>query len=76
MFSLLKSLIWLAGTLVITYFILGYFGYEPNMDYFNESKAKCEERLKDCGKNLVSEGTNNAKCDFNCVNPKIIIKKK
>jgi hypothetical protein len=76
MFSLIKSIIWLAGLLVIAYLVLGYFGYEPNLNYFQENKAKCEERLKECGKNLVTEGTNNAKCDFQCVDPKLIIKKK
>ena len=43
---------------------------------FTESKKKCEEHLKECGKNLIREGTNNAECDFNCVDPKVIIKKK
>ena len=76
MFSLVKLAIWIAGILVITYFVLGYFGYEPNMNYFQESKTKCEEKVKECGKNLVQDGTNNAKCDFQCVDPKIIIKKK
>jgi len=76
MFGLLKLIIWICGLAVVTYFVLGYFGYEANMNYFNESKAKCEEKLEECGKNLVHQGTENAKCDFNCVDPKIIIKKK
>ncbi|HLN18848.1 MAG TPA: hypothetical protein VK255_01615 [Patescibacteria group bacterium] len=76
MFYLIKTIIWIAGTLVVAYFILGYFGYEPNMNYLNENKAKCEERLKECGQNLVKEGTNNAQCDVKCVEPKLIIKKK
>ena len=76
MFSLIKGIIWLAGLCVVTYFVLGYFGYEPNMNYFQESRAKCEQKLKDCGNNIVHQGTDNAQCDFQCVDPKIIIKKK
>ncbi|MFA6047675.1 MAG: hypothetical protein WCV59_01035 [Parcubacteria group bacterium] len=76
MFSLIKSIIWLAGLLVVAWFVLGYFGYEPNLNYFKESKAGCEQKLNECGKNLVTEGTNNAKCDFKCVDPQLIIKKK
>lgn len=76
MISIIKSIIWLVGFVVVAHFVLSYFGYEVNMNYFNESKAKCEEKLKECGKNLVTEGTNNAQCNFDCVDPKIIIKKK
>lgn len=76
MFSLIKGIIWLAGLLVVAYFILGYFGYEPNMNYFNESKAKCEEKLKECGNKTIHQGIDNIDCNFNCVDPKIIIKKK
>lgn len=76
MFSLIKSIIWLVGLAVVAWFILGYFGYEPNLNYFKESKADCENKLNECGKNLVAEGTNNAKCDFKCVDPQLIIRKK
>jgi len=76
MFSLIKSIIWIVGTLVVFYFILGYFGYEPNFNYFKESQSNCEEKLKECGKNLVAEGTNNVQCDIKCVDPQLIIKKK
>jgi len=76
MFGLLKLIIWICGFAVVVYFVLGYFGYEANMNYFNESKAKCEEKLKECGNNMMHQGTDNTKCDFNCVDPKIIIKRK
>lgn len=76
MISLIKSIIWIVGTLAVAVYVLNYFGYEPNMNYFNESKAKCEEKLKDCGKELVANGTNNAQCDIKCVDPQLIIKKK
>ena len=75
MFHLLKLIIWLVGIVVIAYFALPYFGYEVNMNYFKESKAACQQRLNECTKNLVEQGTKNATCDFNCLDPKLIIKK-
>ena len=76
MFKLIKGIIWLAGLAVIAYLALDRFGYEINRNYFNESKQKCEEKLKQCSGELIKQGTENAKCDFNCVEPKLIIKKK
>jgi hypothetical protein len=75
MFHLLKFLIWLVGIAVVIYFALPFFGYEVNTHYFNESRDVCQKRLNDCSKNLVEQGTKNATCDFNCINPKLIIKK-
>lgn len=76
MLDFIKSIIWMAGILVITYFVLGYFGYEVNSQYFTYSKKECEEKLKVCTNNLIREGLDNVKCDFQCVDPKLIIKKK
>lgn len=76
MFSLLKLAIWLAGIAVIAYFILGYFGYEVNMEYFHQSKAACQKKLEECKKELIHNGLDNAKCDFACADPKLIINKK
>lgn len=76
MFHLIKFAIWLAGIALITYLALPYFGYEVNMNYFNESKGECQKKLNDCSKELVEQGTKNAKCDFNCVDPELIIEKK
>lgn len=76
MFSLIKFIIWIVGFVVVSAFVLNYFGYEINRDYFKESRSECEKRLSDCGKQFVQQGTQNAKCDFNCVDPKLIIKKK
>lgn len=75
MFHLIKFIVWLAGIVVVAYFALPYFGYEINMNYFKESKAACQERINQCTKNLLEQGTKNAKCDFNCVDPKLIIQK-
>ena len=76
MFSLLKLLIWIAGILVVAYFLMGYLGYNINMNYFTYSKAQCQEKIKNCTDDLVHQGIDNAKCDINCVNPNLIIKKK
>jgi hypothetical protein len=78
MWSLLKFIIWIAGVLVVVYFILGYFGYEPNFNYLQESKAKCREKAAKCGQELVEQGTKNAKCYsvWDCIELKLIIKKK
>jgi hypothetical protein len=76
MFSILKTIIWIAGFLFVTYWLLGYFGYEINREYFTNSKKLCQERLKLCSEELIKKGTEGAQCDFNCVNPKLIIKKK
>ncbi|PIP26495.1 MAG: hypothetical protein COS71_00445 [Candidatus Moranbacteria bacterium CG06_land_8_20_14_3_00_40_12] len=76
MISLIKFIIWIVGFIVVSIFVLNYFGYEINQNYFKESKAECEKRLSDCGKQYMEQGTKNAKCDFNCVDPKLIIRKK
>lgn len=76
MFHLIKFAIWLAGIALIAYITLPYFGYEVNMNYFNESKETCQQRVTDCSKQIVEQGTKNAQCDINCVDPKLIIKKK
>ncbi len=76
MFSLLKTVIWIVGLVAAAYFVLPYFGYEVNLNYFNESKEKCQLKINDCTKELIQQGTKNARCDFNCVDPQLIIKKK
>jgi hypothetical protein len=76
MIKLVKLIIWVAGVCAVALYLLNYFGYEINKNYFDESKAKCQQRIDECKKDLVHQGIDNAKCDFNCVNPKLIIKKK
>jgi hypothetical protein len=76
MFGIIKLIIWIAGICTIVYFGLRHFGYEINMNYFTESKEHCQQRVNDCAKQYMEQGTKNAKCDFNCMDPKFIIKKK
>jgi hypothetical protein len=78
MFSLLKLIVWIAGVLAIAYFVLPYFGYELNANYWNERRAACQEKLNQCRSDLINTGIQGAKekCDFQCVDPKILINKK
>lgn len=76
MFHLIRFLLWLAGAIVVTYLVLNYLGYEVNTNYFHESKAKCQELLQQCKENLIHQGIDNAKCDYQCIDPKLIIRKK
>jgi hypothetical protein len=76
MISVIKFIIWIVGLIVVSAFVLNYFGYEINQNYFKESKTECEKRLSDCSKQYVEQGIKNAQCDFNCIDLKLIIKKK
>ncbi len=75
MFTIIKSIVWIIGILVIAYFALGYFGYQVNLNYFTYSKARCEQAVTDCTNTVIHKGID-SKCNFNCVDPSLIIKKK
>ncbi|MDO9231832.1 MAG: hypothetical protein Q7U36_05160 [bacterium] len=75
MFSIVKFAIWIVLFLAATYFVLKFFGYDVNREYFSGTRKQCEERLKECTNDIFHQGVDNAKCDFNCVDPKLIIKK-
>lgn len=75
MFELIKSVVWVAAALLVAYYAMGFLGYEVNSEYFTYSKNQCEQKLKDCTQKL--SGSDSLKnCDFKCVDPKLIIKKK
>ncbi len=76
MFKLIKIFIWIAGFITLSLLILNYFGYELNRHYFDRSKKDCLDRLNKCKSELVRQGTENAKCDFDCIEPSLIIKKR
>lgn len=76
MISIIKSIIWIAGILTVAYFVAGYFGYTVNPDYFKSSRQECEQKLRECSDQFIRKGLENAQCDFVCVDPKLIIKKK
>lgn len=77
MFDIVKSIVWIIVILVAAYFVMGFFGYKINTDYFTYSKAKCQERIKNCTDTLIHQGIDSAnKCDLVCVDPQLIIKKK
>jgi len=77
MFHLVRLIVWLAGVAVVGYFVLGYFGYEVNQHYFDQSKTKCQELLTQCQKDIFHKGVDNVKnCEYQCVDPHLIIQKK
>jgi len=76
MFHLIKSIIWIVGFIVVANFVMDYFGYEINKDYFKERRADCQELMKECQSELIHQGIDNAQCNFDCINPKSIFKKK
>lgn len=76
MFHLLKNIIWIVGFVVVASFVLDYFGYEINKDYFKERRSDCQELLKKCQSELIHQGIDNAQCKFNCISPEKIIRKK
>lgn len=74
-FGLVKLVIGLVGIVTISYFALPYFGYQLNLNYFRESRERCEERLKVCQKELIQGGLSGVKdhCDWKCADPKLFI---
>ena len=78
MFDLIKSVIWIVVIIFLGYYIMGYFGYEINSDYFSYSKKECQERINECAKSALRKGLDSVdeKCNFNCVDPDLIINKK
>lgn len=76
MFGILKLIVWIVIILTVAYYVMGYFGYEINREYFTYSKMQCRERIKNCTDDLIHQGIDNAKCDINCISPDLIIKRK
>ena len=76
MFHLIKNIIWIVGFIVVSVFALDYFGYEINKNYFEERKSDCTQRVRDCQSELFHQGIDNVECDFKCIDPKLIIRKK
>lgn len=62
--------------LMVAYVVMGYFGYEPNKEYFTQSKSQCQDLLKQCRDNLIHQGLDNVKCEYQCIDPKLFIQKK
>ena len=77
MFSLLKLIVWIAGVITVSYFLLPYVGYELNLNYWSERKGACQEKIDQCRKDLIKGGIESAKekCDIQCVDPKLLIHK-
>lgn len=76
MFSLLKSIIWLVGFVVVAHFVMGYFGYAINFNYFKQSQSGCEAKIRACKEEFFAKGYENPDCKLNCLDQtKFIIKK-
>ncbi len=77
-FSLFRLAIWLTGAAVIGYFVMQHFGYEVNWRYYDERKIVCQEKLQQCQKDIIKTGLQGARetCNFQCVDPSILIRKK
>jgi hypothetical protein len=77
MFFLLRLIIWLSGLAVVCYGALRLVGYDVNWAYFQDQRPACEERLKKCRDDLIKSGIEGAKekCDFQCVDPQLLIRK-
>jgi len=73
---MIKSIIWIIILLIVAYFVMSYFGYEINPEYFSFSKKNCEEKIKECSNSLIHKGLDNAECNLKCIDPGLIIKKK
>jgi hypothetical protein len=76
MFKVIKWIIWLVVVFFVARYIMGFFGYEINSEYFKYSQKQCEGNLKTCVTTFASSGSADSICNFKCVNPKLIIKKK
>jgi len=78
MFSLLRLAIWIAGIITVATFVLGYFGYEPNLDYWNAQKEHCAAMLSDCRGTFVRKGADGVveRCQWDCVDPGLLIRKR
>ena len=72
----IKSIVWVLVLLIIAYFIMNLMGYQINNEYFTYTKKQCQQKLKDCTDSLIHKGIDNAECNVNCIEPKLIIKKK
>lgn len=77
MFTLIRFAIWLVGFSVVTYFVMSYFGYQVNLEYFQVSKEACQQELLQCQKDLIKTGVEGAKekCHIECIDPSLIIRK-
>ncbi len=77
MFLILRAAIFIAGIGTLTLFGLRYFGYDINWNYWEEQKSGCQDKLNQCQKDFLKSGLDGAKqtCEWDCVDPKILIKK-
>ncbi len=78
---LIRTTIWITGSIVVASFILNYFGYQPNWSYFEERRISCQEELARCKNDLMEKSNRDdieairSTCEIDCVDPKLFIQK-
>ncbi|PIU09211.1 MAG: hypothetical protein COZ85_01810 [Candidatus Moranbacteria bacterium CG_4_8_14_3_um_filter_34_16] len=75
-FDALKSILFVSILVAIFFGAMSFLGYEINEQYFSYSKKKCEEDLKKCAQKILEKKEINEHCNFKCLEPKLIVKKK
>ena len=72
----IKAIIWVLIILVVAYFIMTFKGYQINNEYFIYTKKQCQAKLKECSELFLQKGIKDTQCQLECVDPKLIIKKR
>ncbi len=78
---LIRTVIWIAGFIVVASYILNYFGYQPNWDYLEERSSSCQEALNRCKNDLLEKSKRDdveairSTCHIDCISPKLFIQK-
>jgi F0F1-type ATP synthase membrane subunit b/b' len=78
---IIRTIIWVTGFIVVSTFVLNYFGYEPNWHYLEERRSSCEEDLKRCRDDIMAKNGRDdieaikSTCQIECVNPRLFIQK-
>lgn len=78
---LIRTIIWITGFVVVSTFVLNYFGYEPNWHYVEERRSSCQKDLERCKADILEKSNRDdleaikSTCQIECVNPKLFIQK-
>lgn len=66
MFSLLKSVIFVVGAVVVANFLLDFFDRKLDWTYVEESRARCTKAALEC-KEVFQKNIENRKCTPRCL---------
>jgi hypothetical protein len=76
MLKIIKWIIVLAVLFFVVRYVMNFFNYDFNREFFLYSQKRCENNLKACLDKFAGKADENSMCNFKCVNPSLIIKKK